>query len=234
MEFQGKLKSYGSNHMTIDIPEGFDIQEIRRKTLDGMLAVDFYEKAKITAEQRKLIFALVGDICQHTGYPDDEMHIKMKYYFMAETGCEVFSLARNKVTKEFAATYIEFIIEWCLKENIPFMYREYHLSADINRTLFIYLKYRACFVCGKKNSQIAHVETVGSGRNRNKIDHRNHHFMCLCGEKHHPEQHNIGIDTFMKKHHLAPIKLDEQTIISLGLMSKKQLYELNKEEISNV
>lgn len=229
MEFQGKLKSYGPNHMTIDIPEGFDIAEIRRKTLDGMLAVDFYEKAKITAEQRKLIFALLGDIADHTGYTDEEMHVKMKYYYMAAIGCEAFSLARNKVSKEFASQYIEFIIEWCLWNDVPFEYREYHLSADINRTLFIYMKYRSCFVCGQKNSQVAHVEAIGSGRNRNKIDHRKHHFMCLC-DKHHREQHTIGIDTFMKKHLMAPVKLDEATILSLKLMSRKQLNDLNKEE----
>ena len=213
MNYVGKFISVNGSSVTFELDEPFDITTARRKAGEGIIKafIEVQDNDMISDDQRKKIFALINDICDHTGYLFDEMDQKMRYYFMAETGCDVFSLARNQVTKEFASLYIEYIIEWCFKTGIPFKYRDYHMAADITRTLFIYLKYRQCFVCGKQHADVAHVEAVGAGRNRKKIDHSQHHFMALCRE-HHTEQHTIGIDTFMKKYALVPIKLTPEQI----------------------
>ncbi|WP_010050289.1 putative HNHc nuclease [Carnobacterium maltaromaticum] len=213
MNYIGKFIGVNGSSVTFELNEPFDITTARRKAGEGLIKafIEVQDNDMISDDQRKKIFALINDICDHTGYLFDEMDQKMRYYFMAETGCDVFSLARNQVTKEFASRYIEYIIEWCFKTGIPFKYRDYHMAADITRTLFIYLKYRQCFVCGKQHADIAHVEAVGAGRNRRKIDHSQHHFMALCRD-HHTEQHTIGIDTFMKKYALVPIKLTPEQI----------------------
>ncbi|TFI60435.1 hypothetical protein CKN63_12565 [Carnobacterium divergens] len=213
MNYIGKFKGVNGSFVTFELNEPFDTLEARRKAGSGIIKafIEVQDNDMISDDQRKKIFALINDICDHTGYLFDEMDQKMRYYFMAETGCDVFSLARNQVTKEFASRYIEYIIEWCFKTGIPFKYRDYHMAADITRMLFIYLKYRQCFVCGKQHADIAHVEAVGAGRNRKKIDHSQHHFMALCRD-HHTEQHTIGIDTFMKKYALVPIKLTPEQI----------------------
>ena len=213
MNYIGKFKGVNGSFVTFELNEPFDTLEARRKAGSGIIKafIEVQDNDMISDDQRKKIFALINDICDHTGYMFDEMDQKMRYYFMADTGCEVFSLARNKVTKEFASRYIEYIIEWCFKTGVPFKYREYHMAADITRTLFIYLKYRQCFVCGKQHADVAHVEAVGAGRNRRKIDHSKHHFMALC-RNHHVEQHTIGMDTFLKKYKLVPIKLNEEQI----------------------
>ena len=229
MEYTGKLKTIDKRLMTFETDTDINASEIfRRSGRDEILAnIDFQDKDMITDDQRKKTFALINDISDYTGYPPEVMYEKMKFYYMAQTGCEVFSLSRNGVTKKFASKFIEFCIEWCFQMDIPFKYREYHLVADVSRTLFIYAKYRACFVCGQQHADVAHVETVGMGRNRKHIDHRKHHLMTLC-RKHHTEQHTIGIEAFMDLYHLAPILLDEETIIGLGLMTKKQLQELDE------
>lgn len=186
MNYIGKFIGVNGSSVTFELDEPFDITTARRKAGEGLIKafIEVQDNDMISDDQRKKIFALINDICDHTGYLFDEMDQKMRYYFMAETGCDVFSLARNQVTKEFASRYIEYIIEWCFKTGIPFKYRDYHMAADITRTLFIYLKYRQCFVCGKQHADIAHVEAVGAGRNRRKIDHSQHHFMALCRDHH--------------------------------------------------
>lgn len=218
MEYTGELKGISGRSVTFELSEELDIAKVKRNAGNGLIQanIEFQNKNMITDDQRKKIFALVNDICDYTGYMNEEMYVKMKFYYMAYSGCDVFSIARNAVTKEFASRFIEFIIEWCFQMGVPFLNREYHLSSDESRTLFIYLKYRSCFVCGKQHSDVAHVETVGMGRNRKTIDHSQHHFMCLCRE-HHQEQHNIGIETFLKRHHLTPIKLNEETVKDLKI-----------------
>lgn len=218
MEYQGSLKGVKGRLVTFELSDELDIAKVSKGSNNGNIVANiaFENRDMLSDEQRKKIFALINDICEHTGYMNEEMYQKMKFYFMAYSGCDTFSIARNKVTKDFASRFIEFIIEWCFQMEIPFMNRDYHLSSNESRTLFIYLKYRSCFVCGKQHSDVAHVQAVGSGRNRRKIDHSKHEFMCLCRE-HHNEQHTIGIDTFIKKHHLGVIKLNAEQIKKLKI-----------------
>ena len=218
MEYQGSLKGVKGRLVTFELSDELDIAKVSKGSNNGNIVANiaFENKDMLSDDQRKKIFALINDICEHTGYMNEEMYQKMKFYFMAYSGCDTFSIARNKVTKDFASRFIEFIIEWCFQMEIPFMNRDYHLSSNESRTLFIYLKYRSCFVCGKQHSDVAHVQTVGAGRNRRKIDHSKHEFMCLCRE-HHNEQHTIGIDTFIRKYHLGVIKLNTEQIKELKI-----------------
>lgn len=218
MEYQGSLKGVKGRLVTFELSDELDIAKVSKGSNNGNIVANiaFENKDMLSDDQRKKIFALINDICEHTGYMNEEMYQKMKFYFMAYSGCDTFSIARNKVTKDFASRFIEFIIEWCFQMEIPFMNRDYHLSSNESRTLFIYLKYRSCFVCGKQHSDVAHVQTVGAGRNRRNIDHSKHEFMCLCRE-HHNEQHTIGIDTFIRKYHLGVIKLNAEQIKELKI-----------------
>lgn len=231
IEYTGMLVGVKDRCMTFHVDDDINIPALSRNAGEGKILanISFQDKNMITDDQRKKAFALINDIAEYTGYPPDVMYQKMKFYYMAATGCDVFSLSRNGVTKAFASRFIEFCIEWCFQMEIPFKYREYHLAADESRTLFIYLKYRMCFVCGKPHADIAHVETVGIGNNRHRIDHRSHHFMALCRE-HHEEQHKIGIKSFMDKYHLVPIKLNDETIVSLKIMTINQLHQFDGKE----
>lgn len=229
LEYSGSLKQAKDKLLTFELDSNINLPAVSRMADKGKITanISFQDKRMITDDQRKKAFALINDIAEYTGYPPDVMYQKMKFYYMAASGCDVFSLSRNGVTRTFASRFIEFCIEWCFQMEIPFKYREYHLAADESRTLFIYLKYRMCFVCGRPHADIAHVETVGIGNNRHHIDHRSHHFMALCRE-HHTEQHKIGIKSFLEKYHLAPIKLNDETIVSLKIMTEQQIREFDR------
>lgn len=223
MEYQGSLKGVKGRLVTFELSDELDIVKVSKGSNNGNIVANiaFENKDMLSDDQRKKIFALINDICEHTGYMNEEMYQKMKFYFMAYSGCDTFSIARNKVTKDFASRFIEFIIEWCFQMEIPFINRDYHLSSDESRTLFIYLKYRSCFVCGKQHSDVHHVNgsTIGMGGNRKKVQHVGRYVMCLCRE-HHTQYHVEGESKFLSKHHLIPIKLTDELVKSLKLGGK--------------
>ena len=58
--------------------------------------------------------------------------------------------------------------------------------------------------------------TVGMGNDRNKVSHVGRMVVCLCRECH-GKIHQGGEQAFFNKHHIAPIKLDAETVQILGL-----------------
>ncbi|MGV3043490.1 putative HNHc nuclease, partial [Staphylococcus rostri] len=58
---------------------------------------------------------------------------------------------------------------------------------------------------------LAHLEAVGRGRDRTKINHYGNKVLALCRD-HHTEQHTIGIKSFNEKYHLQDswVKVDDR------------------------
>lgn len=63
-------------------------------------------------------------------------------------------------------------------------------------------------MCGRPG-EIHHVDAIGMGRDRNRVDDRRMRKICLCRE-HHTEAHKIGQPTFMKKYHVHGIYYEER------------------------
>ena len=213
MEYEGKLIRAQGDEVTFKLDRDFDLAEAHRLSLSGFprAIISPVDDRAVTKAQFGMIYGLFNDIALYTGYPPEYAKELMKAMFSAYKGIENFSMEGYGISQVFAGEFIEYIIEFCFEQEIPFKYQKFHLSSDITRVLFLYLKYKSCFVCGKQHAEVAHYEAVGAGRNRRKIDHSKHRFMALC-TKHHKEQHNIGIKTFMQKHILVPIKLSPEQI----------------------
>lgn len=156
----------------------------------------------ITGKQNKVAHALIGDVATWSGDYPVVVEQHLKYYFMAESG---YWFSHAAATRSQAREWIDFLIEFVLSNGIPLPKRYEYLT--VNTKWFYYcLKYRKCCICGK-HADVAHVETVGMGRNRQKIDHSDHRFMALCRE-HHTEQHTIGINLFLQLYQITPVYLD--------------------------
>lgn len=213
MEYEGNILRVNGDEVTFKLDRDFDISEANRLSANEQprSIIRMVDERNITKDQNGMIHGLFNDISLYTGYPSEYVKDLMKAMFSGYKGIEDFSMANYEISQVFAGEFIEYILEFCFEQQIPFKYQKFHLGSDITRILFIYLKYRACFVCGKEHADVAHVEAVGAGRNRKKIDHSQHRFMALCRE-HHGEQHQIGIETFMKKHIIVPIKLSPQQV----------------------
>lgn len=212
MDFNGKIIKISGREITIQLDEDFDILTARRISDSEMNVIgEVLDKRSITWPQQKLINALYFDASEALGYPPSWCEDFLKALFSQRIGREKISIAANNMTQVEAGKFIECIIDWFFYLKIPFRYEKYHLASDVSRILFLYLKHRSCFCCGKPNSDYAHYEAVGMGRNRKMIDHSQNRFMCLCRE-HHNEQHEMGINSFMEKWHIAPIKLSPEQI----------------------
>ena len=167
---------------------------------DIAVDVQVYDPYKITDKQRRKIFALVNDIEAHTGNPSEYMRGMFIHYLQALHGTEK-RISMASCSKREASDLIDVIITWIFQNHIPLN----HKTSDLmrNENYFIYLSTinRQCVICGKPNSDIAHLEAVGSGRDRRTHDHTNHHVLALC-RNHHSTQHQMGIKTFNQTYHL--------------------------------
>ena len=205
--------------ITVKLIDQLDVETVRKQAYKGKyyVTVDVFEKDSITDDQRRHFLALCGDISEYEGVPVDAVQAKMKYDFMKDEGLTEFpSIARNQMKKTTASKLIEFVILHCIHNQIPFRKENWYLDQATSKMLFALTLKRICWICGKEHSEIAHVEAVGAGRNRKKIDHTKHHFMCLC-HSHHRQQHQMGINHFIDKYHIKPIKLKQEHIKQLGL-----------------
>lgn len=182
------------------------------KVMHGELRID--DGRRISNDQRKKIYALIRDIADHTGHHPEYLKEHMKYDFMAKEGREYFSLSSVDMTT--ARYFIENILEFCFEWEVPLNANTVDMAREINNYLYLCLRHRKCAVCGKKNAHIHHVDAVGSGRNRNEVDHTKLRLIALCAE-HHQETHTIGWQTFNAKYKVDGIRLNEKTIKRLGI-----------------
>lgn len=220
MELRGEMIGLEGDILTLKLYDTLDDKTIANSLYKGKYwsILDTYENEKITHDQRKHIYALLNDYVEYTGVPLDATEAYFKYLFMIEFDLDGLpSFKRNSISLDLASEFISYLIDFFIQNDVPFRKQQFYLTIDTSRMLYALTMKRICWVCGKKNSEIAHVEAVGAGRDRRKVDHTKHHLMCLCRD-HHREQHQIGIETFMKKYHIKPIKLKEEDLIYLGVM----------------
>lgn len=160
----------------------------------------------ITSEQRKKAYATISDISTWTGYLPEEQKEWLKYLHISKTGCNYFSLSDCSI--DTAREFINTIIEYALQNGIPLKDLGINRTDDIGKYLYYCLKYRKCAVCGANNSDLHHVDTIGMGNDRTKVDDSEYRKICLC-RKHHNEAHNIGMSEFENKYKVYGIKYND-------------------------
>lgn len=196
---------------------------------------------KITNKQRSTIFALVGFITDWAKAPEDSKRKLAKQETLRELGimyvyetaegfnseslreaitthycilvdCMPFSLSDTDMTT--AHDFIGWIIDVCVEHAIPIPASLLDYCEDIGRYLYACVAHRRCAICGKK-ADIHEVETVGMGRNRQKMHHLGQLVQPLC-RTHHNEIEEAGQYAFNKKYHLEAIRLDEHLCRAIG------------------
>ena len=160
----------------------------------------------ITPEQRKKAYATIADIADYTGELPEVAKEWLKYLHIARTGSRYFSLSdcTRDEAREFISTLMDLALEWGIPLGAPGIDR----ADDIERYLWSCLKKRRCAVCGRPG-EIHHVDAIGMGRDRKRVDDRRMRKICLCRE-HHTEAHKIGQPEFMRKYHVHGIYYEER------------------------
>lgn len=211
MIYSGKLiESDGKRIAIFELDEDINQDEVIRFSPNNEYQAEiiFDDNRRLTSLQRKKAHALIADVARWSG--DDPAYSKawLKYYFIADTDNEYFSLSDCSVTT--ARLFINYLIEFAFKWNVPFKAKGMDMQDDIGKFLWLCIKYRKCAICGK-HGEIHHLNAIGAGRDRKQINHTQHDLICLC-RGHHQEAHNLGIKTFKQRYMIAGIKLSPQDV----------------------
>ncbi len=204
VEIEGVRESREGTEMIIRIP-GHNLADtfLTKRIRDGEFRYD--DGRTITNEQRKKAYATIRDMAEWTGYPPEIMKEIMKYEFMIRTGEEYFSLSDCSV--DLAREFISILIDFALEHGIQLSELAINRTDDIGRYLYYCIKHKRCAVCGRPG-EIHHVDTIGMGNNRKKVDDSDHRKICLC-RIHHKEAYNMGMTAFEEKHKVYGITVKE-------------------------
>lgn len=171
--------------------------------------VEVTDHERITYKQRKTIFFLCEDIELHLGQPKEAMRQDFQFELEIMNGYDPISL--KNCSKKVAQELIEMIIAFMFHHQVPMRLKTSKLMKEDKNYLYWATINRNCVICGKPNSDLAHLEAVGRGMNRNKMNHYDKHVLALC-RKHHTMQHQMGIESFNNYYQLQNswIKVDER------------------------
>lgn len=213
MNFLSKLKGYytdeGGTYLKVYVP-GVDLEERILKKQIKHLEVRCDDGRHISNEQRKKIYATVRDICEHTGYLPEEQKEWLKYLHISRTGCEYFSF--SNCSMDTAREFINTMLDYCIEEGIRLTDNPLYRTDDLDHYLWYCIKKKVCCITGKPHADLHHVDAVGRGFNRRKVDDRKKRKMCLCREKHN-EYHTIGAEAFYEKYHVYGIVYEDEKSI---------------------
>ena len=209
------------NELRIKLFDELTDEEVERYKIGDRLfaVVELFDPDSITNEQRRHIYALLGDFSDYTGYTLESVESLFKVKFMHfEMMDELPSFGTNRMTKTMAGKFIEYLIIWYIQNGIPFRKDQIYLPRESSNYIYWATMTRHCVICGKPQSDIHHATNlVGRGRNRKTHDHWNSTFLALCRE-HHNTVHAMGLTEFMKKYVVKPIKLNRKELKELGVI----------------
>ncbi|MDU7339343.1 MAG: putative HNHc nuclease [Clostridium sp.] len=203
MIIKGYVSAYEDRVLTVVAPLEDDYLLIKRNITECEIRLD--DGRKISADQRKKIYATMRDISIWSGHLPDEIKAVSKYDFIAKTGCDYFSLSDCSMTT--ANEFLSYLIDFCIEQDIPTTDRLLDRSPDTARYLYTCIIHKKCCITGEK-SELHHMDAVGAGRDRKEIIHKGMRVLPLSREMH-KEIHSIGIDTFCNKYHVFGIKMDD-------------------------
>lgn len=190
----------------LKIPGEHLAEEMERKQIQS-LEIRLEDGRSITGAQRRKAYAMLKDIADYTGYLPEECKQLMKWDYMAETGSGEFSLSDCSVDR--ARDFIDWLLETAIREGIPLSEAAIERAEDIGRYLYACLKNKRCAVCGRPG-EVHHVDAIGMGRDRRRVDDSRHRKLCLCRE-HHTIAHQRGMPAFERMYHVYGIVITPET-----------------------
>lgn len=189
----------------------------------------------ITHEMRKKAFAMMNDMKN-----DDKVgYLSIAHYYDAHKNNfmrmmdypidRTFSLREDICTVKEYNAFMDYLLEEWLSIGVQSEHSPVIYVDDIERMVGICLKLRICCISGRPNADLHHVDKIGMGNDRTKVDHSNYRRMPLAREFH-IECHDIGQEAFNDKYHVvgvySPYHNGEKDEIDAHLRKGKKLEDL--------
>lgn len=172
-----------------------------------------------TPKQRRFAFALLNDIwlSQVGGVwletvESTRRHFYGMYEYYHGLDFGEFSLSAVKGNKSDTNEFINMLLDYAVLHNIGLSVKPLNElePQDIARWEYRCLLDKRCVICGKKPSDLHHLEgsRVGIGNNRDKINHIGRKAVQLCREHH--QMFHTDESKFMSKFHLNGIRINKE------------------------
>lgn len=197
-------ESEKGTELLITIP-GKKIGEILTEKRIKNAEMRFDDGRTISIKQRKMAYATIRDIADHTGYLPEEQKEWMKYQYMIKTGHGYISL--SDCSMDEAREFINVILEYAIENGVQLSEKAILRTDDIGKYLYFCIKHRKCAICGR-DGEIHHEDAIGMGNDRKTIDDSNHKKICLC-RNHHTIAHQKGVEEFRKAYKVYGIVVKE-------------------------
>lgn len=198
----GRITGYDGNVLTVDVPFYDTEYIIKKRVRDVQVFIE--DGRRISADQRKKLYATFNDISEYTGHMPEYVKEFMKYDFISRAGCEHFSL--SNVDMSTAKEFLQHVVEFCVEWGIPTKDSLLERTPDIARYVYKCALKKKCCISGKK-AELHHLDAVGMGRNRKDIIHIGMEVIPLSITLH-KEAHTIGKHSFCEKYHVCGVKAD--------------------------
>lgn len=187
------------------------------QNLSEHVTVLWQDARRISPEQRRKAYALMGEIAAWSG--DTPEHVKgaLKVDFRAKTmeGMQKQLFSLSDCDMSTARDFISFVIDFMLEYDVPSSRPLTEYAEDIEAYVYACLMHRKCAICGKK-ADVHHWKRLGMGANRREAIHLGMPLEPLC-RLHHQECHRMNQSDFDSKYHIAPVAATEQICKRLGL-----------------
>lgn len=223
------LEDKGAWLVKTDKPINLDyVDLVDGRTGDVPVRFEIVDPRAVSPKQRGLFFALLNNIYNWSGQPQEFLKEWFYARYTVRTNGKTISLAdTSQNSKTDATVLIDDVVDFIFEFDVPIKTGYELLPRDENQFQYQCIKHRKCLICGR-HADINHVDEVGMGRDRTKVDHTQHRLCALCRE-HHTEWHQIGNTAFCHKYKITNlgIKVDQATLKRIGV---EGAYETNLHE----
>ena len=162
----------------------------------------------ISNRQRKAAFAMIKDIQQWIGYKSlTSFYEMLKIEFekiMDYPEGKAFTLSEKGTDREYEV-FMDWITDLYFDLGVQSEISPVHYLTDIENYMKQCIKHKVCAITGRPGADIHHVDRIGMGSNRFKVDHSNYRRMALSRE-YHQLCHMMGQEEFDKLYHVVGVK----------------------------
>lgn len=220
---KGHIVGYDDRRQEVLIRAPYDDWVTLTKREYKTCLVQMVDSRPLSDKQRKMCYALLGEIAEHTGMGKDPTKEWMKLKFMSEdleqTADQIFSLSNAPMS--LVCAFQRFLVRFVLDWDIPCRFSLLEYADDVTDYIYHCLVTKKCCICGMP-TDLHHIDRVGMGRDRTDIIHEGMEALPLCRE-HHTEAHTMPDSEFFDKYHIpGGIVLDKTLCRIYGLKRKKE------------
>lgn len=219
LKYNGKIKKVDGREIIVELFESLNIERLQTVFYghkgDRTCELFIKDPRGFSTQQRAYFFALVGDIYQFTGQPPEDLKELLYWRFEMISGKGISLSNGSDSTKDDVTLLINIALDLAFELNVSLSGKIPIPDRNLDYFLYKCITCRKCAICGQK-ADIHHVNAVGMGSNRKKVDNSWREFMALC-RKHHQLIHTIGLTAFKEKYKVYGITLNAETIKRLNI-----------------